>query len=179
MLHFMSFNNTEHNEKSNCIKSSFWFMCLLFLSEAKEPTTGVPTSASPSSSTTKQGEWSVLWVSPKQIKHGVLLSSYYHHNNMMGVYNHYTIVCKIVHYYFQGSMSLIIRVAIHNIELLYRVSQKEVPPTFEKSLKKNLDVLWLKYLYGSKAYYVFGILWKNEIVWKSHFQDMSDWTLLP
>ena len=133
MLHFMSFNNTEHNEKSNCIKSSFWFMCLLFLSEAKEPTTSVPTSASPSSSTTKQGEWSVLWVSPKQIKHGVLLSSYYHHNNMMGVYNHYTIVCKIVHYYFQGSMSLIIRVAIHNIELLYRVSQKEVPPTFEKS----------------------------------------------
>ena len=48
-----------------------------------------------------------------------------------------------------------------------------------KIIKINPDVLWLKYLYGSKAYYVFGVLWKNEIVWKSHFQDMSDWTQLP
>ena len=63
--------------------------------------------------------------------------------------------------------------------MLYRVSQKEVPPTFEKSFKKNPDVLWLKYLYSSKTYYVFGVLWKNEIVWKFQFQDMSDWTLLP
>ena len=48
-----------------------------------------------------------------------------------------------------------------------------------KIIKRNPNVLWLKYLYGSKAYYVFGVLWQNEIVWKSQFQDMSDWTLLP
>ena len=36
----------------------------------------------------------------------------------------------------------------------YWVSQKEVPPTFEKSLKK----IQMDYLYGSKAYYVFGVL---------------------
>ena len=29
---------------------------------------------------------------------------------------------------------------------------------FEKSLQKNPNALWLKYLYGSKAYYVFGVL---------------------
>ena len=34
------------------------------------------------------------------------------------------------------------------------------------------------YMYGSKVYYVFGVLWKNEIVWKSHFQDMSDYTII-
>ena len=51
----------------------------------------------------------------------------------------------------------------HNWEniLLYRVSQKEVPPTFENIIKKNLGVLWLKYWYGSKAYCVFGVLWKK------------------
>ena len=43
----------------------------------------------------------------------------------------------------------------------YMVSQKEVPPTFEKSLKKNPHILWLKYWYGSKVYYVFGVLWQN------------------
>ena len=36
-----------------------------------------------------------------------------------------------------------------------------------KIININPDVLWLKYLYGSNAYCVFGVLWKYEIVWKS------------
>ena len=43
-----------------------------------------------------------------------------------------------------------------NSLMVYRV-KKEVPPTFKKSLTK-IRILWLKYLYGSKAYYVFGVL---------------------
>ena len=48
----------------------------------------------------------------------------------------------------------------------------------KKHYKKYPDVLWLKYVYSLKAFYVLCVLWKNEIVWKFRFQDMSGWTLL-